>query len=419
MAAVTQRRKTKRTNVPGLYRVEPSRVFPDGGYEVRYRDADYRTRRKTFRTKQDALDFQASVRTDKNRGDFIDPRKAATRFGEVADKWFEGTAHLRPTTRAAYRSMLKTYIKPGLGDYPIGKITPSVLRAFMAGLPDGLSATRKRHVFRTLVPIFKLAVDDGMIRMSPTGAASVKGSVPKAVRRNMLALTAEQVASVAEAVTPRYRVLVYFAAYTGMRAGEITGLRVRHLDMLRGRVTVEDSISDVNGELVSGPTKNGKGRKIGLPPFLKEMLAGHLAGQPHEPDDFVFPGPDGKPMRHANFYGRHFKVAVQGRHSLEGKRGRRERPAVPGALPEHLHGLRFHDLRHTCASLLIAQGTSPKAIQERLGHSSIAITFDRYGHLFDGHEEPILTGLEETFQRAASEKRAEAAEAAGAVVPLR
>src|SRR6266704_65335 len=227
MAAVTQRRKTKRTNVPGLYRVEPSRVFPDGGYEVRYRDADYRTRRKTFRTKQDALDFQASVRTDKNRGDFIDPRKAATRFGEVADKWFEGTAHLRPTTRAAYRSMLKTYIKPGLGDYPIGKITPSVLRAFMAGLPDGLSATRKRHVFRTLVPIFKLAVDDGMIRMSPTGAASVKGSVPKAVRRNMLALTAEQVASVAEAVTPRYRVLVYFAAYTGMRAGEITGLPAR------------------------------------------------------------------------------------------------------------------------------------------------------------------------------------------------
>ena len=88
--------------------------------------------------------------------------------------------------------------------------------------------------------------------------------------------------------------------------------------------------------------------------------------------------PTGTPLRHNLFYVRHFKPAV-----------------VRAGLPE---GLRFHDLRHTCAALLVAQAAHPKAIMERLGHSSIQVTLDRYGHLFPSLDESLTEGLEATFQ---------------------
>ncbi len=286
--------------------------------------------------------------------------------------------------------MLKTYILPGLGHYPVGKITPSILRKFMAELPEGLSATRKRHVFRTLVPIFNLAVDDGMIRTSPTAAKSVKQRVPKPSQKKMLFLDAGQVDAVASAITPRYRPLVYFAAYTGMHAGELVALRVKHLDLKRGRVTVEESVSDVNGHLKPGPTKNRKTRQFGIPPSLVAMLKEHLGDRQADPEAFVF-GENGKPMRHGNFYGRHFK------------------PAVRKALPDELHGLRFHDLRHSCASILLANGEHPKAVQERLGHSSVAITLDRYSHFYKEHEEALIERLEETYRAAVGAVPASAA----------
>jgi integrase len=69
-------------------------------------------------------------------------------------------------------------------------------------------------------------------------------------------------------------------------------------------------------------------------------------------------------------------------------------------LPDELHGLRFHDLRHSCASILLANGENPKAVQERLGHSSIAITLDRYSHFYKEHEEALVSRLEETYQSA-------------------
>jgi integrase len=93
----------------------------------------------------------------------------------------------------------------------------------------------------------------------------------------------------------------------------------------------------------------------------------------------VFPGPQGGPLRHGNFYRRHWRKAVK------------------AALPAEKHALRFHDLRHTCASLLIAAGAHPKAIQERLGHSTIQITMDRYGHLLPSIEATLTDALESAY----------------------
>jgi integrase len=97
----------------------------------------------------------------------------------------------------------------------------------------------------------------------------------------------------------------------------------------------------------------------------------------------VFPGERGGMLRHGNFYFRHFK------------------PAVVRPLPEELHELRFHDLRHTCASLLIQRGIHPLSISRHLGHSSIQITMDRYGHIFPDDQDKLARALDAMYEGAA------------------
>jgi len=110
------------------------------------------------------------------------------------------------------------------------------------------------------------------------------------------------------------------------------------------------------------------------------MLRAHLDGRPYDREAFVFPGAQGGPFRHNNFSGRHFK------------------PAVRQALPPDRHHIRFHDLRHTCASLLIRSGAHPKAVQVWMGHADIRTTMNIYGHLFPGDDEQHADALETMFQ---------------------
>jgi integrase len=166
------------------------------------------------------------------------------------------------------------------------------------------------------------------------------------------------------------------------------------VDLLRGVVHVRQALKDVGGRLEFGPTKTHERRTVALPNFLSDMLAEHLSHPSpggSGPDALVFTSTTGLPLRHGLFYRRHFKVAVRGKPATK------NRPAVRGALPPHLHGLRFHDLRHTCAALSIAAGAHPKLISARLGHASITITLDRYGHLFPSVEEALAEKLDAAF----------------------
>jgi integrase len=173
--------------------------------------------------------------------------------------------------------------------------------------------------------------------------------------------------------------LIYTAAYTGLRGGELLALRRRDVDLLRSVVHVRRALKDVSGHLEFGETKNHESRTVSVPRFLRDMLAEHLAS-PGLPDALVFPSKTGKPLRHGLFTRRHFKRAVR------------------AVLPADKASLRFHDLRHTCASLSIAAGAHPKLIQTRLGHSSIQITLDRYSHLFPSVEEALAEQLDAVYQ---------------------
>lgn len=346
------------------------------GWEARFRDPTGRQRSKVFRTKREAEQYVARVEADKQRGQWHDPRLGQVRFGEYAAGWLASTSHLRPGTLANVESRLRRHILPRFGDHPIGTIQPAMVRGWVADLTAaGLSAASVVATYRTFARILKTAEIDGVVSRSPCIGIALPRETS---RQEMHFLDHEEVARLAHEVEDRYRTLIFSAAYTGLRWGELAGLRVDRVDPVRGSLDVVEALTEVNGHIAVGPTKTGARRSVSLPRFLVELLQSHIADHP-SPSGLVFTSAEGAPLRR-NFYRRHFKPAAA-------------RAGLPATL-------RFHDLRHSCAAILIAQGAHPKEIQERLGHSTIRLTFDRYGHLFPSLDERLRDGLDAGYQQA-------------------
>jgi integrase len=201
----------------------------------------------------------------------------------------------------------------------------------------------------------------------------------------MLFLSAGEVERLATAMRHSYGTFVYLLAYGGLRWGEAVAVRRKRCDLLRSRIEVAESLSEAHGRLHFGPTKTYRRRMVIIPGFLRELMAEHLARDVDEdPDALVFTSPQGRPLRNSNFRRQVWYQAV-----------------ADAGLPD---GLRVHDLRHTCSSLLIAQGAHPKAIQVHLGHSSIAVTMDRYGHLFPSDMEALAVALDGARSRAVADQ---------------
>jgi integrase len=340
-------------------------------WRVRYRDPAGRERAKSFARKRDAERFLQHAEADKLRGHWVDPRQGRTTVGKLAERWYATTVTLKPKTREDYRSLLHNHILPAFGDQAVASLDTLAVRGWLAGLMSrGLSPSRAKHAYYVLYAVLEAAIQTGALVRNP--AAGVRS--PRVRSREMHFLSPADVERLAEAIVPPYGLLVRFAAYTGLRAGELAALRIRRLDLLRGTVRVVEAASEVGGRLITGPTKTHAERTVRLPRFLRDELAAYLASRPHDPDAFVFTAPKGGQLRHNNFYQRQFCPAL-----------------ARAGLPEQL---RFHDLRHTCASLLIAQGAHPKAIQAHLGHSSIQVTMDRYGHLFPDALENLADRLD-------------------------
>jgi len=340
-------------------------------WRVRYRDPAGRERAKSFARKQDAERFLRHAEADKLRGQWVDPRQGRTTVRELAERWYATTVTLKAKTREDYRSLLHNHVLPAFGERAVASLDTLAVRGWLAGLVSGgLSPSRAKHAYYVLYAVLEAAIQASALVRNP--AAGVRA--PRSHSREMHFLSAAEVERLAEAIVPPYGVLVRFAAYTGLRAGEIAALRVKRLDMLRGTVRVVEAASEVSGRLITGPTKTHAERTVRLPRLLRDELAAYLASPPRDRDAFVFTAPKGGPLRHHNFYKRQFCPAL-----------------VRAGLPAQI---RFHDLRHTCASLLIAQGAHPKAIQAHLGHSSIQVTMDRYGHLFPDALEHLADRLD-------------------------
>ncbi len=351
-----------------------------GQWQVRYRDPSGIERARNFHRKADAEKFLVTVEADKVRGMWADPRLAKITVAEWLPTWQESRVHLRPSTRAMSESLLRNHVIPYFGDRRLGSVTPTVVQGFVAHLEEkGLAPSTIRQSYLLVGGLFSSALESDLIVRSPCRGIKL----PKSSQTEVRFLTTEEVTDLAEVIDDRYRALVLTAAYAGCRFGELAGLKTHRLDLLRRSLTVAEALSEVRGQVRLAPPKTAAARRqLALPKFLTEELNHHLATWPPSAEGFVFTAPQSGPLLRRNF------------------RRRTWLPAVRASVREPL---RFHDLRHTHAAMLIAQGEHPKVIQNRLGHSSIKVTLDTYGHLFEGLDEAAAERLDATFLRTPAE----------------
>ena len=376
-------RRLPSNEVMGWIRKRHDRPAP---WRAGYRGPDGREHSKSFGRKVDAERWLRDELQKQDRGLWVDPSAGAVGLGAYAEEWFRGLV-LKPKTVAGYRSLLDSRILPTLGSVELRRITPDLLRSWIAEMAaEGLSASRMAQAKRVVSAVLSQAVTDGLIGRSP--AESVK--VPKTRERQPRFLTAEQVTDLAESCERRMAgagVLVKLLSYAGLRWGEAVALRPANVEVLRRRVHVRESATLVNGELVWGTPKSHRARTIVIPRFLAEELAPLLDG-----DGLIFTSPTGAALRSPNFLRRIWQPAVS---------------------ESDLGDLVPHDLRHTAASLAISAGASVKAVQRMLGHGSAQITLDRYSHLFDDDLETLADSMDARYGAAQVRPKPESGDVLG------
>jgi integrase len=416
--------------------------LPSGKFRIRWTDPWGRRTSQTFTTAADARAHHHKILGDMARGEYIDRRRARITLADWADDWLLGARNLGQGGRDMYEQALK-HILPELGRIPLGKLTATDIDRYLTGslagsygftgtettacpvhglqgagwtescrcgaaadVPrsSGLAPSTVHRHYRTLHRMLAVAVERGVIPRNPCEHVHP----PRVPRTEMRVLDAGQIDALAAAISPRYRAWVYVAAYGGLRWSETVGLRRGRVlmegrpptaatpragtsggktldtrmtgasrpseDMLVRIAVVEQLVRRRDGTWDRTEPKVGSRRTVTLPDFCTDEMAGHLDHYAIEgPDGLMFPTSTGRPMYGGSWTSSIFKRAL-----------------VKAGLPD----IRIHDLRHTAVAMAIATGAHPKAIQERMGHSSIKTTLDVYGHLFPAADEAVAAGLE-------------------------
>ena len=305
---------------------------------------------------------------DRRRGDYIDPRAARTTLGEwLAEWWPAYRASLKPSSEVSAAGLLDRYIRPAFGHQPLADVDTQAVQTWVADLLAGrvgktgkpLSVKTVRNAHGLLHKVLAEAVKARLIRVNPCGSTGL----PERQHHEMQFMTPQQCTHLLAEVAPRYRPMIALALATGLRFGELIGLRVRDVDLLAStpRLTVVQTAQELAGDarivFVEPKTKASR-RTVTFPREVAIELVPLVANKPD--DALVFTAPQGGTVRYRIFWRTVWDPA-------------RRAAGVPK--------LRIHDIRHTNAAGLIAAGIPLTAVSRRLGHTSISVTSDLYGHL--------------------------------------
>jgi integrase len=350
---------------------------------ARYFDPDGRRRGKVFDRKVDAERFLRQIETSKDTSSYVDPARGKITMYAFSDKWLATQGHLKPSTYARYEGIVSKHIKPKWGNVPLAKITHEDVAEWISSIR--LAPASVAYIHRVLYLILELAVRSARIVRNPAHGVRL----PRPLKASKRFLTREEVFRLADCaaeypipeIGQQYRVLVLVLAFCGLRWGETAGLKVKRLDLLRRRLVVAETLSEVNGHLVWGTPKNHQARSVPVPSFLVDVLAEVMHGA--SPDDLVFTTWRGKPLRNLNFRRDIFDKAAE---------------------DAGLAGLTPHELRHTAASLAVSAGANVKAVQRMLGHASAAMTLDVYSGLFDDDLDGVAAKLDQECHPIATHK---------------
>lgn len=343
--------------------------------------------------KKDAQRELAKLLHEFNTGAYVEPSRMTVK--EYLERWLQDYARssVAPKTFERYAEIVRLHLIPALGAIPLAKLQPLHIQgcysdALRAGRRDGkggLSAQTVLHHHRVLREALQQAVRWQLLARNPADAVEPPRPQPK----EMCALDEQQAARLLDAAKgSRLYAPVVLAVTTGMRRGEILALRWQDVDLQAGTLSVRQSLEQTRDGLTFKQPKTQKGRRVvALPPLAVEALRRHkaeqakerlLLGPGYQDNGLVCAQPDGQPWR-PDALTNAFAYLVR-------------KAGVPP--------VRFHDLRHSHATLLLRQGVHPKVVSERLGHATVGITLDTYSHVLPGMQEEAARKLDVALRAA-------------------
>jgi integrase len=359
----------------------------DGRWEARYYVPTMNgTKRKTIygKTQAEVRDKLTKALSDRIDGIVYDDENMTV--GEYLNMWLKGSVYgsVRQSTYDRDTNLVNNHIKPLLGSLKLKKLNSAHIQSFYRDrLDTGLSASTVHKMHDILRHGLAQAVD---WHLSPRNVADVV-KPPRPVAKEMVALSTDDTRRLLDAAAEdRLEALYKLAVHTGMRQGELLALRWQDVDLENAVVSVRRTLTRSGGKTTFGEPKTKKSRRsIRLTPQAAEALRAHLErqlrdmeilGDRYRDQGLVFTTDTGAPINPSNL---------------------RQRSFAPLLKRAGLPHMRFHDLRHTCATLLLSCGVHPKFVQELLGHATIAITLDTYSHVMPSMADATAKAMEDAL----------------------
>lgn len=341
----------------------------NGRWEARYRAADGRTRSIYSATRREAVDRLRAALQERQQG--IRPPDGRLTVSAFLADWLEGSRQrIRPRTQQSYESVVRLYLNPSIGAIPLAKLQPENVARMLATLSSrDLSPTTVRTAYAVLRTALGHALRQGKVIRN----VALLTDPPRRHGREIHPFTREHARALIDGARGDAREALYVTALgTGLRQGELLALRWQDIDLGRGELTVRHSLQRFTRELAETKTERSR-RTLRLPASVTATLAAHKERQAVVPvSGLVFCTAAGEPLHSVN--------VTRSLHRLLRRLG----------LPQK----RFHDLRHTFATLAIEAGEDIAVVSRALGHSSVAITADIYMHVTPAMQDRLAARME-------------------------
>lgn len=341
-----------------------------------------RIRKSGFDTKVEAESELVKLLAEVNSGTFTKGNKSLT-FQNAADNYLKLHAelHCKLSTLEFYKACLKKHLLPYFGSLKLVDITPNTINQFMfQKVQEGLSPKSINHFITLLGSVIQKMVDDEIIARNPVS----KVKRLKLPYREMGFFNQEEIKTVLEVAEkhyPDFYPLLFTAIFTGMRRGELLALTWNDINWQTRKIKVSKSL--FKGQINSPKTSNSV-RTVDMSNELIKVLKEWKLKCPHSENELIFPNQEGNYLDADNMVKRRF---------------------IPVLKKAGVNIIRFHDLRHTYASLLIAQNIPIKYIQRQMGHGSIQVTMDTYGHIMPEVNQQGVNALDNLFENKKTENK--------------
>lgn len=359
---------------------------------VDYKDQDGKWRRKQFNTRKEAAAWEPRVKVQVQDG-IHTPDSTSITIKEAGTLWIERCTidKLERATIEDYQRHLELHISPRIGAVKLSKLTAPAVKAFRDTLAKTYSRAMTKKVLTSLKALISEAQGRGLVAQNVAREVKVRNA-----KRHKRKLeigdgipTKAEIKGILDAAQGRWYPLLVTAVFTGLRASELRGLTWEHVDFDNKTVRVSQRADRFN---TIGSPKSGAGKRdVIMPPVVLNKLKEWKLACPKSESGLVFPNGAGNVEALSNIYKRGFAPAqiAAGVCDDSGEVDKKGKPIMKAR-----YGL--HALRHFYASWLIEQGFPPKKVQAMVGHESITMTFDLYGHLFpsDGDDFDILAAGE-------------------------